>query len=40
MAMTVREAFDKHTEAFNSHDIDAFADSTCSEHMGFLHLAG
>lgn len=25
MTMTVREAFDKHTEAFNSHDIDGFA---------------
>jgi ketosteroid isomerase-like protein len=25
MTMTVREAFEKHTEAFNSHDIDGFA---------------
>jgi steroid delta-isomerase-like uncharacterized protein len=25
MTMTVREAFDQHTEAFNSHDIDGFA---------------
>jgi steroid delta-isomerase-like uncharacterized protein len=26
MTMTVREAFEKHTETFNAHDIDGFAD--------------
>jgi steroid delta-isomerase-like uncharacterized protein len=27
MTLTVREAFSQHTEAFNSHDIDGFADT-------------
>ena len=26
MTMTVREAFEKHTETFNAHDMDGFAD--------------
>jgi steroid delta-isomerase-like uncharacterized protein len=39
MTMTVREAFDKHTEAFNSHDIDAFAD-TLADDAVFLAPGG
>jgi steroid delta-isomerase-like uncharacterized protein len=29
--MTVRETFDKHTEAFNSHDMDSFADTLADD---------
>jgi steroid delta-isomerase-like uncharacterized protein len=29
--MTIREAFDRHTEAFNSHDLDAFADTLADD---------
>ena len=31
MTTTVSEAFDKHTEAFNSHDIDGFADTLADD---------
>jgi steroid delta-isomerase-like uncharacterized protein len=31
MTMTVREAFEKNTEAFNSHDIDSFADTLADD---------
>jgi steroid delta-isomerase-like uncharacterized protein len=39
MTMTVREAFDRHTEAFNSHDIDAFA-GTLAEDAAFRAPGG
>src|ERR1700746_2933061 len=37
--MTIREAFDKHTEAFNSHDIDAFA-GTLADDAAFRAPGG
>lgn len=39
MAMTVREAFEKHTEAFNSHDMDGFA-STLGDDVVFRAPGG
>ena len=39
MTTTVREAFEKHTEAFNSHDIDGFA-STLADDVVFQAPGG
>ena len=39
MTMTVREAFDKHTDAFNSHDIDLSAD-TLADNAAFRAPGG
>jgi steroid delta-isomerase-like uncharacterized protein len=39
MTTTVREAFEKHTEAFNSHDIDGFA-STLADDVVFRAPGG
>ena len=39
MTTTVREAFDMHTEAFNSHDIDGFA-STLADDVVFQAPGG
>lgn len=33
MAMSVREAFEKGTEAFNTHDMDAFAEVLSDDHV-------
>jgi steroid delta-isomerase-like uncharacterized protein len=44
MAMSVREAFEKGTEAFNAHDLDAFAetmsDDVAQTAPGGMHLDG
>lgn len=39
MMMTVREAFEKGTESFNSHDIDGFADMVADDVV-FRRRAG